>query len=122
MIMRFECTFDGYVPLKSNDRFMELVLAALEDNDMEFLEQQASDEAITALQEIYPIPNQNIEVIGLDFLNTEYNYRVYFSDSVYFDVWLDYTGWEGSCPGDNFTDFEVIDLYYLVRVSGLIAP
>ncbi len=118
----YMCNFDIYVPGKSNDRFMEIVLEARKNQDKELLQKLATNGAIFSLDRLPNLPSQPVDVLPLDYLkDTEYNYRVFYDDTHYFDVWLEYNAWP-ECPDDEFTDEEVMAHFRLLRVGNYNEP
>ena len=82
------CNFEVYVPGKSNDRFMEIVLDAKQSKDNELLQRIATSDAIYSLYELPNLPSKPVDVLPLDFLEVTYNYRVFFSETHYFDIFI----------------------------------
>lgn len=116
------CNFEVYAPAKSFNRFIEIVLEAHKNHDYAMLQQLATEDAISSLDAFPNLSSQPIDVLPLDYLkDTEYNNRVFYDDTHYFDVWLEYEAWP-ECPDDEFTDEEVMAHFRLLRVGNYNEP
>jgi hypothetical protein len=93
--------------------------ASQEDND-ELLKQLATDEAIKSLADLQLPRDQSFEVKQIIESDIEYNFRVFYSDEHYFDVWLEHEVWP-RCS-EKFTDDEVLAFFKLTRVGNYHKP
>ena len=115
------CNFQKYIPNGAAERFVSMVIDAYETKNYEVLNKIANDEALIQLEKLQIEGKELTRIESLDSLKSTYNYRVFFQEDQYFDVYLDYEAWP-QCPDSEYTDSEIQKHFFLAKVGSWHNP
>lgn len=116
-----KCVSSG-IHQESVSRLMRLIFEAKKQENFHLLNDVTTPEILLSLNEIEPLFDMGFEVAPLDFLETQYNYRLTFDNGMYFSFWVETQEELNLGDLDTSSDEYVLSQLRILRMGAVHLP